>query len=98
MVTNLAQGYEPLTEFEIRDAENHRADLWIPATDDKKQSFLFEIKHLTKTAGTHKAVQNALAQAQKQLTCDAKGAALKPHPNIKHVAVVFVGTTQHPRR
>ncbi|HBN74139.1 MAG TPA: hypothetical protein DD376_05465 [Sutterella sp.] len=93
MVANLARGYEPRTEFEVRDAENHRADLWIPATDDKKPSFLFEIKCLTKTAGTPKAVRNALEQAQKQLACEAKGAALKPYPNIKRVASVFVGTT-----
>ncbi len=92
MVTNLASEYDSLTEFEVGDAEKHRADLWLFSSNEKKPSYLFELKYLTKEKGTGAAVKKALENAKKQLNAEGEGRALQKYPAIKRVAAVFVGT------
>ncbi len=92
MVTNLASEYDSLTEFEVGDAEKHRADLWLFSSNEKKPSYLFELKYLTKEKGTGAAVKKALDNAKKQLNAEGEGRALQKYPAIKRVAAVFVGT------
>ncbi len=92
MVANLASEYDSLTEFEVGDAEKHRADLWLFSSNEKKPSFLFELKYLTKEKGTKAAVEKALNEAKKQLNAEGAGKALKSYRNLKRVAAVFVGT------
>ena len=92
MVTNLASEYDSLTEFEVGDAEKHRADLWLFSSNEKKPAYLFELKYLTKEKGTEAAVKKAFENAKKQLNAESEGRALKSYPAIKRVAAVFVGT------
>ncbi len=92
MVTNLASGYDSLTEFEVGDKEKHRADLWLFSSNKKKPSYLFELKYLTKEKGTDAAVKKAFDNAKNQLSAEAEGLALKNYATVKRVVAVFVGT------
>ena len=63
------------------------------AESDFRQSYLVELKYLTQEAGTPTAVEQKLNDACRQLAAYASAENLRTLPNLKKVAVVFVGST-----
>ncbi len=92
MAANNASGYEYYTELEVRGKEKGFADLLLRSTRKGSPSYIFELKYIPKSRATKTAAQNALSEAKKQLARYALGENVRTIPNLKHVAVVVVGT------
>lgn len=86
----LASGYDIATEVEVRGKDKGYIDLLFTSTTGGL-SFLFELKYLSKSKGSDSAVEQAIAQAQKQAAQYVQGDNIKHIPNLQKVCVVFVG-------
>lgn len=65
-----------------------------PTTEsDFRQSYLVELQYLTQAAGTPAAVEAKLDDACRQSAAYASAENVRTLPNLKKVAVVFVGPT-----
>lgn len=90
LAANLAAGYEYAAEFEVRGEETGFIDLLLRSTTGG-DSYLFELKYLTKHAATEAAVASALHAAKQQADRYIQGSNVRNIPQLKRVYVVFVG-------
>ena len=65
-----------------------------PTTEsDSRQSYLVELQYLTQAAGTPAAVEAKLDDACRQSAAYASAGNVRTLPNLKKLAVVFIGST-----
>ena len=83
--------YRGQLEVEARGIGSGYIDLLLtPTTDPKLPSYLIELKHLKKGA-SEPAIASALESAKEQAERYSAGEAVKAIPNLKRLAIVYVG-------
>ncbi len=86
-----SEEYAGQLEFESRGGNSGYIDLILtPNHNSKLPSYIIELKHLKKSA-SEAAIASALDSAKEQAVRYSAGEAVKAIPNLKRLAVVYVG-------
>ena len=87
-----SEDYAGQLELESRGENSGYIDLLLtPRENPKLPSYLIEIKHLHKEEASQTAIENALSSAKEQAKRYSAGEAVKAIPNLKRLAIVYVG-------
>ncbi len=87
-----SEDYAGQLELESRGENSGYIDLMLtPRTNPKLPSYLIEIKHLHKEEASKAAIETALTSAKEQAKRYSVGEAVKAIPNLKRLAIVYVG-------
>ena len=93
MAANFATDYDCLGEPEAVGVENHRYPDILLTSRRGGPSYLFELKHVSKTQAKERpdAAAAAMEKACEQLAVYRQASNLRSIPNLQAVAVVYVG-------
>ncbi len=84
--------YRGQLEVEARGEGAGYIDLLLtPTVNPKLPSYLIEIKHINKEDASQTAIDKALVNAKEQAGRYSAGEAVKAIPNLKRLAIVYVG-------
>jgi len=87
-----SEDYAGQLELESRGENSGYIDLLLtPRENPKLPSYLIEIKHLHKEEASQNAIDTALRNAKEQAERYSVGEAVKAIPNLKRLAIVYVG-------